>query len=198
MTGSAAYATCPRFTEAARRCEAPAAVVGVAGGGAQGGRAAASPDRETQRPNTYGRQASKREREREHEQVLDAAPEADQDGCERGGVQRPGVQWQAAPINVNCWQGRGRGASAPAAITFLPSAAVFLFFRLGWRGPRGCGVSRRRKSQEVFFCVCVCFVSLSVTMTPEESQDVLPWCPHRRGLPSSLSRYFKYIECKFI
>jgi hypothetical protein len=171
----------------------------------------------TERPKDQtlmaGRQAKEREREREHEQVLDAAPEADQDGCERGGVQRPGVQWQAAPINVNCWQGRGRGASAPAAITFLPSAAVFLFFRLGWRGARGCGVSRRRKSQEVFLCVCVCFVSLSVTMTPEESQDVLPWCPHRRGLPdltgdkflmmwtcwpSSLSRYFKYIECKFI
>jgi hypothetical protein len=41
---STAYATCPRFTEAARRCEAPAAVVGAAGGGAQGGRAAACPD----------------------------------------------------------------------------------------------------------------------------------------------------------
>jgi hypothetical protein len=41
---STAYATCPRFIEAARCCEAPAAAVGVARGGAQGGGAAASPD----------------------------------------------------------------------------------------------------------------------------------------------------------
>jgi hypothetical protein len=157
MTGSAAYATCPRFTEAARRCEAPAAVVGVAGGGAQGGRAAASPDRETQRPNTYGRQASKREREREHEQVLDAAPEADQDGCERGGVQRPGVQWQAAPINVNCWQGRGRGASAPPLSRSSRRLRCFFFF--GWGGG-GRGVVVFRGGGRVRRCFCVCvFVS---------------------------------------
>jgi hypothetical protein len=38
---STAYATCPRFTEVVRCCKAPAVVVGVAEGGAQGGRAVA-------------------------------------------------------------------------------------------------------------------------------------------------------------
>jgi hypothetical protein len=57
-----AYATCPHFTEDVRRCEAATTVVGVARGGAQGGGAAASSDREIQKPNAYGWQARERER----------------------------------------------------------------------------------------------------------------------------------------
>jgi hypothetical protein len=64
-----AYATCPHFIEDVRRCEAATTVVGVARGGAQGGGAAASSDREIQKPNAYGWQARERERERERERA---------------------------------------------------------------------------------------------------------------------------------
>jgi hypothetical protein len=64
MTGSAAYATCPRFTEAARRCEAPAAVLELL----EGGRKEAEQQQvRTERPKDQtlmaGRQAKERERE---------------------------------------------------------------------------------------------------------------------------------------
>jgi hypothetical protein len=65
------------------------------------------------------------------------------------------------PRSVSIVGRGGEGKAARHRHHVPPVGCGVSFFQSGWRGPGGCGVSRRRKSQEevvVFFCVFVSFL----------------------------------------
>jgi hypothetical protein len=79
----------------------------------------------------------------------------------------------------------GEGKTARHRHHVPPVGCGVSFFSVGVEGGWGlwCFKEEEESGGGCGVFLCVCFISLSVAMTPEESRDVLPWCSSHRGSP---------------